>query len=152
MEKKRFKMYKKKRTWVIAPIIFLGMLGAAAFSADSNAVYADEVTTDQAIQIVEQTPIETANSDIDSTDNINTSSEEEILSDTAETSNQGTTISTSEQGNDTESSTDSTETNPSESSSTNDATEVTDPSTNETTDNDVNWITVNKVDTKREGT
>ncbi|MBM7711164.1 peptidoglycan amidohydrolase family protein [Enterococcus xiangfangensis] len=138
MEKKRFKMYKKKRTWVIAPIIFLGMLGAAAFSADSNAVYADEVTTDQAVQIVEQTPIETANSDIDSTDNINTSSEEEILSDTAETSNQGTTISTSEQGNDTESSTDSTETNPSESSSTNDATEVTDPSTNETTDNDVN--------------
>ncbi|MDT2677069.1 KxYKxGKxW signal peptide domain-containing protein [Enterococcus dongliensis] len=54
MEKKRFKMYKKKKTWVVAPIVFLGILGAAAFSTDKNTAYAAETMNDQTVQVVEQ--------------------------------------------------------------------------------------------------
>lgn len=53
MEKKRFKMYKKKKTWVVAPIVFLGLLGASAFATDEQAVYADEVGKEQVVQVVE---------------------------------------------------------------------------------------------------
>lgn len=42
MEKKRFKMYKKGKNWLIAPIVFLGILGAVGIGIDKNAVYADE--------------------------------------------------------------------------------------------------------------
>lgn len=56
MEKKRFKMYKKKKTWVVAPIVFLGLLGASAFATDEQAVYADEVGKEQVVQVVETAP------------------------------------------------------------------------------------------------
>lgn len=52
MEKKRFKMYKKKKTWVVAPIIFLGLLGASAFATE-QVVHADEVGKEQVIQMTE---------------------------------------------------------------------------------------------------
>ena len=57
MEKKRFKMYKKKKTWVVAPIVFLGLLGASAFATDQSSVYADEVSKEQVVQVVEPEPI-----------------------------------------------------------------------------------------------
>ncbi|WP_251867305.1 C39 family peptidase [Enterococcus malodoratus] len=53
MEKKRFRMYKRKKTWVVAPIIFLGLLGASAFATDEHAAYADEVGKEQIVQVVE---------------------------------------------------------------------------------------------------
>lgn len=56
MEKKHFKMYKKKKTWVVAPIVFLGLLGASAFATDEQAVYADEVGKEQVVQVVETAP------------------------------------------------------------------------------------------------
>lgn len=40
MEKKRFKMYKKGKSWVIAPIIFLGILVATDLAVDKNEAYA----------------------------------------------------------------------------------------------------------------
>lgn len=66
MEKKRFKMYKKKKTWVVAPIVFLGILGAAAFSTDKNTAYAAETMNDQTVEVVEQAPatIESSESSI----------------------------------------------------------------------------------------
>lgn len=56
MEKKRFKMYKKKKTWVVAPIVFFGLLGASAFATDEQAVYADEIGKEQVVQVVEPEP------------------------------------------------------------------------------------------------
>lgn len=53
MEKKRFRMYKRKKTWVVAPIVFLGLLGASAFATDEHAAYADEVGKEQVVQVVE---------------------------------------------------------------------------------------------------
>jgi len=53
MEKKRFKMYKRKKTWVVAPIIFLGLLGASAFTTEDHAVFADEVGKEQVVQVLE---------------------------------------------------------------------------------------------------
>lgn len=53
MEKKRFKMYKRKKTWVVAPIIFLGLLGASAFAMEDHAVFADEVGKEQVVQVLE---------------------------------------------------------------------------------------------------
>lgn len=53
MEKKRFKMYKRKKTWVVAPIIFLGLLGASAFATEDHAVFADEVGKEQVVQVLE---------------------------------------------------------------------------------------------------
>ncbi|MBO0455825.1 KxYKxGKxW signal peptide domain-containing protein [Enterococcus hulanensis] len=62
MEKKRFKMYKRKKSWVVAPIVFLGLLGGAAFSTDQHSAYADEVSTDQVVHAPkEQVPIEGTN-------------------------------------------------------------------------------------------
>lgn len=42
MEKKRYKMYKKGKGWVIVPIIFFGIISAECFLQD-NTVYANEV-------------------------------------------------------------------------------------------------------------
>lgn len=33
--KKRFKMYKAKKHWVVAPILFLGVLGAVGLATDN---------------------------------------------------------------------------------------------------------------------
>lgn len=46
MEKKRFKMYKKGKMWLVAPIIFLGLLSGAAFSSKESIVFADEITVE----------------------------------------------------------------------------------------------------------
>jgi hypothetical protein len=46
MEKKRFKMYKKGKLWLVAPIIFVGLLGGAAFSSKETIVFADEITVE----------------------------------------------------------------------------------------------------------
>lgn len=47
MEKKRFKMYKKGKLWLVAPIIFIGLLGGAAFSSKESAVYANEISVEE---------------------------------------------------------------------------------------------------------
>lgn len=57
MEKKRFKMYKKGKSWVIAPIIFLGILVATDLAVDKNEAYA-AVETAQIQQVAEDVPIE----------------------------------------------------------------------------------------------
>lgn len=56
MEKKRFKMYKKGKKWLVAPIVFLGILGASAFSIDQHSAYADEATTVEMAQVTDQAP------------------------------------------------------------------------------------------------
>ncbi|WP_172499987.1 KxYKxGKxW signal peptide domain-containing protein, partial [Enterococcus faecalis] len=33
--KKRFKMYKAKKHWIVAPILFLGVLGAVGLATDN---------------------------------------------------------------------------------------------------------------------
>ena len=53
MEKKRFKMYKKGKTWLVAPIVFFSILGATAF-IDNNAAYAEEVKQDNSVLVAEQ--------------------------------------------------------------------------------------------------
>ncbi|MFQ7236795.1 MAG: KxYKxGKxW signal peptide domain-containing protein, partial [Enterococcus hulanensis] len=57
MEKKRFKMYKKGKNWLIAPIIFLGVLSAIGFATDNTEVHADEIETPQVHQVVEEVPV-----------------------------------------------------------------------------------------------
>lgn len=42
--KKRYKMYKAKKRWVVAPIVFLGILGSAAF-ASQESFAAETMTT-----------------------------------------------------------------------------------------------------------
>lgn len=42
MEKKRFKMYKKGKNWVIAPIVFFGLLAVVGLANENNSAYADE--------------------------------------------------------------------------------------------------------------
>jgi uncharacterized protein YvpB len=54
MEKKRFKMYKKGKTWLVAPIVFFGLLGAAVV-ADNTVVHADEVKSDNTVLMSEPT-------------------------------------------------------------------------------------------------
>lgn len=41
--KKRFKMYKAKKHWIVAPILFLGVLGAVGLATDN--VQAAELDT-----------------------------------------------------------------------------------------------------------
>lgn len=45
MEKKRFKMYKKGKQWLVAPIVFMGLLGAVGVAAGGTTAYADEVAS-----------------------------------------------------------------------------------------------------------
>ncbi|MDT2614042.1 peptidoglycan amidohydrolase family protein [Enterococcus dongliensis] len=97
MEKKRFKMYKKKKTWVVAPIVFLGILGAAAFSTDKNTAYAAETMNDQTVQVVEQAPaaIESSESSIQvAGENSSVSSEASVT----QSSDQAVTASEQETG------------------------------------------------------
>ncbi|MBO1308049.1 C39 family peptidase [Enterococcus sp. 669A] len=47
MEKKRFKMYKKGKSWVVAPIIFLGMLGVGGLAVQEQTVQAAEVAVSE---------------------------------------------------------------------------------------------------------
>lgn len=100
MGKKRFKMYKRKKSWVVAPIIFLGLLGAAAFSTDESSVYADEVVKEQQTLIVEKASSEKENLRETSSDHPNVSerpSESSIITNTSETIEPGnTTVDTNE--------------------------------------------------------
>lgn len=59
MEKKRFKMYKKGKKWLVAPIVFLGILGASAFATDQHSAYADEATKIEVAQTADQAPSKT---------------------------------------------------------------------------------------------
>lgn len=34
--KKRFKMYKAKKHWIVAPILFLGVLGVVGLATDGS--------------------------------------------------------------------------------------------------------------------
>lgn len=45
MEKKRFKMYKKGKQWLVASIVFMGLLGAVGMATGGTTAYADEVTS-----------------------------------------------------------------------------------------------------------
>lgn len=65
MEKKRFKMYKKGKNWLIAPIVFLGILGAVGIGIDKNAVYADEIEAVSTQQAVPEEPICTEANEIE---------------------------------------------------------------------------------------
>ncbi|EJC3746117.1 KxYKxGKxW signal peptide domain-containing protein, partial [Enterococcus faecium] len=40
---KRFKMYKVKKHWVVAPIIFFGII-TGAIRVDENSVYASDIS------------------------------------------------------------------------------------------------------------
>lgn len=51
MEKKRFKMYKKGKIWVVAPIVFLGVIGLAG---EKTVVHADQIETAQVQQVNEE--------------------------------------------------------------------------------------------------
>ncbi|MGM0341563.1 C39 family peptidase [Candidatus Enterococcus murrayae] len=51
MEKKRYKMYKKGKIWVVAPIVFLGVVGLAS---DKTVVHADETEAAQVQQVSEE--------------------------------------------------------------------------------------------------
>lgn len=64
MEKKRFKMYKKGKNWLIAPIIFLGVLSAIGFAVDNTEVHADEIETPQVQQVVEEVPVSSESLDV----------------------------------------------------------------------------------------
>lgn len=76
MEKKRYKMYKKGKKWLVAPIVFLGILGASAFATDQ--VHADEASQDQIVQVSDQAPpvienVESSNVTSPTTENENNS-------------------------------------------------------------------------------
>ncbi|MBO1139268.1 hypothetical protein FQS87_05115 [Enterococcus avium] len=78
MEKKRFKMYKKKKTWVVAPIVFLGLLGASAFATNGQSVHADEVNKDQVVHVIEPEQPITTEERVASTDNQANDTQDEI--------------------------------------------------------------------------
>lgn len=78
MGKKRFKMYKKKKTWVVAPIVFLGLLGASAFATNGQSVHADEVNKDQVVQVVEPEQSITTEESVSPTDNQANDMQDEI--------------------------------------------------------------------------
>lgn len=85
MEKKRFKMYKRKKTWVVAPIVFLGLLGASAFAANDQVAHADEMNKEQVVQVVEpEQPIATEEN-APSTENQANSTQDEIIETTPST-------------------------------------------------------------------
>lgn len=60
MEKKRFKMYKKGKTWLVAPIVFLGLLGVGGLATPEQTVHAAEAGVLEAV--VEAPPAEVAES------------------------------------------------------------------------------------------
>lgn len=60
MEKKRFKMYKKGKTWLVAPIVFLGLLGVGGLATPEQTVHAAEAGGLEAV--VEAPPAEVAES------------------------------------------------------------------------------------------
>lgn len=49
-------MYKKGKNWIIAPIVFLGVVSATCFLTNGNRVYADELENSQVQQISEEVP------------------------------------------------------------------------------------------------
>lgn len=57
MEKKRFKMYKKGKMWLVAPIIFVGLLSGAVFSSKESVAFADEIAVEDK-QSVQNSDIE----------------------------------------------------------------------------------------------
>jgi len=165
MEKKRFKMYKWKKTWVVAPIVFLGLLGASAFATDEQAVYADEVNKEQAVQVVDPQTIvveEAAPSTENQTNAVqgeateaqpSTETSEPIEpSKPAETDGTG---DTTEQEVPTEDQKETDETKPSDTDEITDSTEVDDSKTEDTTAPDTTEVietptTDNKQETVKE--
>ncbi|EOH86259.1 C39 family peptidase [Enterococcus pallens] len=49
MEKKRYKMYKKGKTWLVAPIVFFGLLGVGGLAVQEQTVHAAEATVEEPI-------------------------------------------------------------------------------------------------------
>lgn len=49
MEKKRFKMYKKGKTWLVAPIVFLGLLGVGGLATPEQTAHAAEAGVVEAV-------------------------------------------------------------------------------------------------------
>lgn len=67
MEKKRFKMYKKGKTWLVAPIVFLGLLGVGGLAVQEQTVHAAEATT---VETVVETPPTDAPTTVDSQESV----------------------------------------------------------------------------------
>ncbi|MGM0216919.1 C39 family peptidase [Enterococcus sp. AZ109] len=67
MEKKRFKMYKKGKSWVVAPIVFLGLLGIIGVSTET--ALADEIPS---IALTETVVLnESVNTEVPATEPVN---------------------------------------------------------------------------------
>lgn len=74
MEKKRFKMYKKGKNWVVSSIVFLGAMSIGCFLTNNNQVYAYESDNPQVQKISEEV-----------TENKNSSTQESPVNEVAET-------------------------------------------------------------------
>lgn len=55
-EKKRFKMYKKGKFWVIAPITFIGLISTIGLTSHQEIAFADEQTSSTENQVISSTP------------------------------------------------------------------------------------------------
>lgn len=64
MEKKRYKMYKKGKDWVIAPLIFMSLLGTSALILNNTSAYADEAPSDGVVSTQLSNGSETAETSI----------------------------------------------------------------------------------------
>ncbi|EOH93912.1 C39 family peptidase [Enterococcus pallens] len=83
MEKKRFKMYKKGKTWLVAPIVFLGLLGVGGLAVQEQTVHAAETAVVETI--VETPPAETVegiDSQEDAGETVTEDSKEAVLPET----------------------------------------------------------------------
>lgn len=130
MEKKRFKMYKKGKSWLVAPIVFFSILGAAAVT-DTNLAHADEVKQDlvtEQTDISSDTSINTGNSDQSHYPGTEESTGSQTPADTTDSESIGE--STGQEQGSTESEEKSTESN--ESNSSEETVESTDTIENET--------------------
>ncbi|MGG5314547.1 peptidoglycan amidohydrolase family protein [Enterococcus sp. AZ072] len=61
MEKKRFKMYKKGKQWLVAPIVFIGLLSAVGMATGGTTAYADEAPASPSSEYIQ---VETPQADV----------------------------------------------------------------------------------------
>lgn len=68
-EKKRFKMYKAGKTWVVAPLVLLGMV--AGIHSNDSSVKADQIsqTSQKTVQLEQKQDTKKANQVADTKDN-----------------------------------------------------------------------------------
>ncbi|MGG5373425.1 C39 family peptidase [Enterococcus sp. AZ196] len=95
MEKKRFKMYKSGKSWVIAPIVFFGLLGLS-FVNDTQEVHADEVLQTETVVAVE-----TENEQIVPNNTVETPNDSELINQADDVESEVSTSkeNTSDEGN-----------------------------------------------------